>query len=43
MVERGNLTGAKAMLAKLDRMCTFGCAEADELRQWIKEKRAPST
>ena len=43
MVERGNLRGAKAMLAKLDRICTFGCAEADELRQWIKEKRAPST
>ncbi len=43
MVERGNLTGARAMLAKLDRICTFGCAEADELRQWIKEKRAPST
>ncbi len=43
MVERGNLAGAKAMLAKLDRICTFGCAEADELRQWIKEKRAPST
>jgi tetratricopeptide (TPR) repeat protein len=43
MVERGNLTGARAMLAKLDRICTFGCAEADELRLWIKEKRAPST
>lgn len=42
MVERGNLVGAKAMLARLDRICTFGCAEADELRQWIKEKHAPA-
>ena len=34
-VERGDLTGAKAMLAKLDRICTYGCAEAEELRRWI--------
>jgi tetratricopeptide (TPR) repeat protein len=35
MVERGDLTGAKRMLASLERNCSFGCAEADELRQWI--------
>ena len=31
----GDMAGAKAMLAKLDRVCTFGCAEAEELRRWI--------
>ena len=34
-VERGDRVGAAAMLAKLDRICTFGCAEAEELRRWI--------
>ena len=43
MVERGDLKGAQAMLTRLDLICTFGCAEADELRQWIREKHAPST
>ena len=36
MVERGDLAGAAKMLAKLERICTFGCAEADELRSWIE-------
>lgn len=35
MVERGNIAGATRMLAKLDAICTFGCAEADELRRWV--------
>ena len=39
MVERGNLAGARQMLAKLDTICTFGCAEAEELRQWIRDRR----
>lgn len=39
MVERGDFAGARQMLAKLDAICTFGCAEADELRRWIREKR----
>ena len=43
MVERGDLHGARAMLARLERICTFGCAEADELRQWIREKRGSAT
>ena len=43
MVERGNLGGAKAMLARLDTICTFGCAEADELRQWISAKAEPAS
>jgi len=34
-VERGDVAGAKVMLAKLDRLCTYGCAEAEELRRWI--------
>ncbi|MFZ5718600.1 MAG: tetratricopeptide repeat protein [Pseudomonadota bacterium] len=34
-VERGDLEGARAMLAKLDRICAYGCAEAEELRRWI--------
>jgi tetratricopeptide (TPR) repeat protein len=40
MVERGDLAGAKKMLSKLDAICTFGCAEADELRRWIEAKSA---
>jgi len=43
LVERHNLKGARAMLARLDQMCTFGCAEADELRQWIKDGHAPQS
>lgn len=37
-LERGNVAGAKAHLAKLDAICGFGCKEADELRRWIAEK-----
>ena len=43
MVERGDMAGAKAMLARLDAICTFGCAEADELRRWIATKRQPAS
>jgi tetratricopeptide (TPR) repeat protein len=43
MVERGDLSGARTMLAKLDAICTFGCAEADELRKWIREKSGSSS
>ncbi|HKX91770.1 MAG TPA: tetratricopeptide repeat protein [Sphingomicrobium sp.] len=43
MVERGDLAGAKAMLARLEGLCTFGCAEADELRQWIAAKGQPAS
>jgi len=41
MVERGDLAGATKMLAKLDAICTFGCAEADELRRWVKAGHSP--
>ena len=43
MVERGNMAGARAMLARLDSLCTFGCAEADELRRWIDAGRSPAS
>jgi tetratricopeptide (TPR) repeat protein len=42
MVERGDTKGARRMLASLDASCTFGCAEADELRRWV-EAGAAST
>lgn len=34
-VERGDMAGAKLMLARLETACAFGCAEAEELRRWI--------
>ena len=34
-VEIGDLSKAKAQLAALDRICKFGCEEAEELRRWI--------
>lgn len=43
LVERGNLVAARRMLAKLDNLCTFGCAEADELRRWVEAKGQPAS
>ena len=34
-VERGDLAGARANLARLEAICRFGCYEAEELRRWI--------
>jgi hypothetical protein len=31
------------MLARLDKICTFGCAEADDLRRWIKDGHGPQS
>ena len=42
MIERGDIAGGKRMLAKLDSLCTFGCAEADELRRWVEAKGEPA-
>ncbi|MEO8313999.1 MAG: tetratricopeptide repeat protein [Pseudomonadota bacterium] len=39
-VELGDMTKAKAQLAKLDRICKFGCEEAEELRRWIDAKKS---
>lgn len=43
MVERGDMKGARTMLAKLETLCDFGCAEADELRLWIDKGRSPAS
>lgn len=43
MVERGDLAGARRMLAKLDGLCSFGCAEAEDLRRWIDKGAAPQS
>ena len=40
-VARGDLPGARLMLARLDRLCAFGCADAEELRRWIDAGRDP--
>jgi tetratricopeptide (TPR) repeat protein len=42
MVERGDRAGAERMLARLEEGCSFGCAEADELRRWIDAGGAPA-
>ena len=34
-VARGDIKGARLMLARLDKLCTYGCADAEELRRWI--------
>jgi tetratricopeptide (TPR) repeat protein len=34
-VERGDMPGARQMLARLDTLCTWGCVEQDDLRRWI--------
>jgi len=41
-VLKGDLPGARAMLARLDAACTFGCAEAEELRLWIEHGGDPA-
>ena len=33
--ERGDLAGARVMLARLEADCAFGCIEAEDLRRWI--------
>jgi Flp pilus assembly protein TadD len=40
-VERGDLPAARKLLARLDDICTFGCAEQEELRGWIA--KAPTS
>ncbi|MFN3511777.1 MAG: tetratricopeptide repeat protein [Phenylobacterium sp.] len=42
-VERGDLAGARRMLARLERTCAYGCAEAEELRRWIEAASAPAS
>ena len=33
--ERGDIAGARVMLARLEADCAFGCIEAEDLRRWI--------
>lgn len=40
-VVRGDMAGAKLMLAHLETVCAFGCAEAEELRRWIDHRGDP--
>lgn len=42
-LERGDLAGAKAHLAKLEAICGFGCHEVDELGRWIAEGRSSAS
>ena len=42
-LERGNVAGAKAHLARLESICGFGCSEADELRRWISEAKTSAS
>ncbi len=42
-VIRGDMPGAKAMLASLDAQCAFGCAEAEDLRRWIDHGGDPAS
>lgn len=39
-LEQGDIAGARAHLARLDTLCSFGCHEAEELRRWIGEGSA---
>ncbi len=39
-VERGDIAGAKKLLARLDAICSFGCSEQEELRGWIEKAPA---
>ena len=40
-VVRGDIAGARLMLAHLETACAFGCAEAEELRRWIDHRGDP--
>jgi tetratricopeptide (TPR) repeat protein len=41
-VLEGDMTGARVLLARLDTACSFGCAEAEELRRWIDHGGDPA-
>ena len=40
-VLRGDIAGARVMLARLEKSCTYGCPEAEELRRWIEAGGQP--
>jgi len=39
-VERGDMAGAQQHLARLEKLCAFGCYEAEELGRWITEAQS---
>ncbi|MBS0411293.1 MAG: tetratricopeptide repeat protein [Proteobacteria bacterium] len=39
----GDMAGARRMLARLDAQCSFGCAEAEDLRRWIEHGGDPAS
>jgi Tfp pilus assembly protein PilF len=41
-VLEGDLASARKLLDRLDAACTFGCAEAEELRRWIDHGGDPA-
>jgi len=41
-VIEGDMASARALLAKLDSVCAYGCAEAKELRLWIDHGGDPA-
>jgi Flp pilus assembly protein TadD len=41
-VLEGDASGARALLRRLDASCTYGCAEAEELRAWIDHGGDPA-
>lgn len=43
MVVRGDMAGARRMLAKLETVCTFGCVETEDLRRWIDKGGPPQS
>jgi Flp pilus assembly protein TadD len=40
-VVKGDMAGAKKLLARLDAACTYGCADEEELRRWIELGHEP--
>lgn len=40
-VLKGDLSGARDMLARLDAACVYGCVEAETLRRWIDKGGDP--
>jgi len=42
-VIRGDLAGARVMLARLEGQCAFGCPEAEDLRRWIEHGGDPAS
>jgi tetratricopeptide (TPR) repeat protein len=43
MVVRGDIAGARRMLAKLETVCNFGCVETEDLRRWIDKGGPPQS